>query len=1368
MPSSLLFAINNEGRVFGLSTTGTRWREFVYLGLEFKHLSAVPHFMWAVGGDRQIYVHVHGLDIPIRIKEESYENERWLPVEGFSSRLLPTDRYHYSSQDGTRDRSFDKVTLPSMAWQWEGEWHRETTLDGQPLDHDGWTYAVDFPATFHAKKQWKSCVRRRKWIRYRRYVAMNSWCAVAPLHKDPTQEVTNFLVVQEPFIDVAIGGQNIPGGNPGTLLVWAITAHGRVMFRTGVSTTAPEGLRWQVMNVPQGCEVNQISVGATGLVWAVLWNGRALVRTGVTRDSPTGEAWIEVLPPDESLKLIQVSVGTNAVWAVTQDHRVWFRKGIRGEGSGMNEELARGSGWVEMVGNMSLVSVAANDQVWAVGSEDRCLYFRTSVLPSELTGKKWRAIQAPTQLSRTSSNASLWSVRHRESLSGTPRQQRVRSWTSLPRNSGSGDAPGPLKDWEAFGETSRSAPTPTSLRLWQKSTDGTSATSSKANCSEESITESNIISSHRGDEESNSAHGSTGAINSISAIQEHTEDGVKLHSKIGPDGIKKNPTVWSPVRSAGSMVGMEAHPESDRSVFDPDTSGDSGVFGEDDDANGEMFWAEFDIVWCTVAAGAVLIDPTCPPNWFIENPLSGDVELTRPWRVQILQELQRRDKHLIGFENYEKAIEMASWVKTGDARCILKDSLNHLEDCVLELEWVGSNKGSLDSGTLTILSPERTQTKVQFSLSEITCIVCCSEPSHPRIAIHTPSLTNQTSCVKLQFTGDTEMEDWMANLTSVCCQMNNVHGSPNPASMWCTTALGDVFVFDPTVFESSQMKGEFYEQETDLAGTSAPYEVSLHNGFPPGTVMTVIGAPHDAVERFAINLQCLSLTKNKPDKNANDVALHFNPRFKDNAIVRNSMAAGCWGEEETEGPLLLKPGVEFTITIECETDGYKILIDNKIFTYFEHRQKPHNVTHVYIYGGVTVTKVIYKSKMVIVPPVEMFWRQMGGHLRRVETCAVGVTWGIGYDNTAWVYTGGWGGSFLKGLETSSTGINPMADTHCFYVYENQRWNPLTGYTSHGLPTDRYMWSDVTGRHKRTREKTKLLSMHWQWVTDWTVDFHTPGGVDKEGWQYAMDFPATYHAQKHFTDYVRRRRWVRKCRLTTSGPWQELGNTKLVDVSLHVNNPSELDSPVSVWAVAANGDVVFRRGVSQSCPTGTAWEHVPSDQPLASISCGPDNQVWAVGRNGSAYWRLGITDFKPTGEVWVTVEPPSGKTLKQISIGKCGIWILDSQGQLSVRREVIPAFPEGTHWQTLPTSPNDAANQDRASSGVIPATSTGFRCISAGAVNGEVWAVTASGIVSRRHGVTAENPAGTGWIHGVGGNWQHVSARGYNTKLQTNT
>lgn len=52
------------------------------------------------------------------------------------------------------------------------------------------------------------------------------------------------------------------------------------MFRSGVSTTSPEGLRWTAISTPAGCEVAQISCGPTGLVWACLFDGRAIVRTG--------------------------------------------------------------------------------------------------------------------------------------------------------------------------------------------------------------------------------------------------------------------------------------------------------------------------------------------------------------------------------------------------------------------------------------------------------------------------------------------------------------------------------------------------------------------------------------------------------------------------------------------------------------------------------------------------------------------------------------------------------------------------------------------------------------------------------------------------------------------------------------------------------------------------------------------------------------------------------------------------------------------------------------------------------------------------------------------------------------------------------
>lgn len=45
------------------------------------------------------------------------------------------------------------------------------------------------------------------------------------------------------------------------------------------------------------------------------------------------------------------------------------------------------------------------------------------------------------------------------------------------------------------------------------------------------------------------------------------------------------------------------------------------------------------------------------------------------------------------------------------------------------------------------------------------CVVCCSEPGNPRIAIHTPRLT-RAKIHRLQFSTDSEMEDWLAHLTS--------------------------------------------------------------------------------------------------------------------------------------------------------------------------------------------------------------------------------------------------------------------------------------------------------------------------------------------------------------------------------------------------------------------------------------------------------------------------------------------------------------------------------------------------------------------------------------------------------------------------
>lgn len=45
-----------------------------------------------------------------------------------------------------------------------------------------------------------------------------------------------------------------------------------------------------------------------------------------------------------------------------------------------------------------------------------------------------------------------------------------------------------------------------------------------------------------------------------------------------------------------------------------------------------------------------------------------------------------------------------------------------------------------------------------------------------------------------------------------------------------------------------------------------------------------------------------------------------------------------------------------------------------------------------------------------------FWHQIGGHLRLIECNSHGIVWGVGYDHTAWAFTGGYGGGFFSGRE----------------------------------------------------------------------------------------------------------------------------------------------------------------------------------------------------------------------------------------------------------------------------------------------------------------------------------------------------------------
>uniref|UniRef100_A0A915NNE0 Galectin n=1 Tax=Meloidogyne floridensis TaxID=298350 RepID=A0A915NNE0_9BILA len=106
-----------------------------------------------------------------------------------------------------------------------------------------------------------------------------------------------------------------------------------------------------------------------------------------------------------------------------------------------------------------------------------------------------------------------------------------------------------------------------------------------------------------------------------------------------------------------------------------------------------------------------------------------------------------------------------------------------------------------------------------------------------------------------------------------------------------------------------------------------PYESGIvGEGFAPGKTMLIFGTPEKKGKRFHINL----LRKN------GDIALHFNPRFDEKAIVRNSLIANEWGNEEREGKLPLEKGIGFDLKIVNEEYAFQIFLNEERFCSYAH------------------------------------------------------------------------------------------------------------------------------------------------------------------------------------------------------------------------------------------------------------------------------------------------------------------------------------------------------------------------------------------------------------------------------------------------